>query len=153
MKKLLRIYDSLTWAGWRATGAFIESVTEDLPDEYRTIWYRLILPQARVQAWGPDKYRWTCPDPNFKWHYNVDDCGDEDSWYEAIKAAKDHWYYYHLDPVICGHMGCVLHEHNLDEPMSDHTHYTYKPGKGYVKIEEDLPHEYGGKRDDYTLAD
>lgn len=43
----------------------------------------------------PHRYRWSCPNPNYDWHYGVDDQGFADLPDQAIEAGEAHWREYH----------------------------------------------------------
>jgi hypothetical protein len=43
----------------------------------------------------PKRYVWNCPNPNYDWHYSVDDLGWYDTWQEAYEAGEAHWRKWH----------------------------------------------------------
>lgn len=43
---------------------------------------------------------WRCPDPDYKWHYAVNDCGRGDSYQEVEQAMKDHLLEFHTRSVM-----------------------------------------------------
>ena len=79
--------------GFRAFGT---SIRNDLPDRPRFIACRLSPPDFfdHVEA-DNGRYRWGCPDPNFQWHYGVDDCGYFEKREDAYAALAHHWGIHH----------------------------------------------------------
>ena len=82
------------------------TVDNVLPERLRyEVRRRLPAPSPRVldeHPFGslpePTGARWHCPDPNYAWHWNVDDCGVAEHGDAAYEAAERHWREWHEGP-------------------------------------------------------
>lgn len=89
---------------------FVKTLIGQLPDHARFVAHGIVLPDfydavQRAQKGEPGEYRWRCPDPNYAWHYAVDDQGWAAGWIEARLSLMKHWGVHHVqwNPEKCDH--------------------------------------------------
>lgn len=77
----------------------LQEVVNQLPDIARYEVQRFIVREPHVVKhydWDtPYEYVWRCPDPNYPWHYTVDDQGFYPTSDEAWAAGEAHWKQWH----------------------------------------------------------
>ena len=82
--------------------AFYKTVVRDLPPRPRFEAERATPPWLwdyvePASSRPPLEYRWHCPDPNYDWHYAVDDQGFTASSDEAFIRLAIHWGVHHTN--------------------------------------------------------
>lgn len=92
----------MIWILNKTLTAFLDAVEYQLPGEARFISQRIRVPDfykyvTRSTKDSPGEYRWRCPDPNYDWHYAVQDQGFCESSIDARIELMQHWGLHHSE--------------------------------------------------------